>query len=1109
MKFKSLTVQGFKSFVDKTVIEFPGGITCVIGPNGSGKSNILDAIRWIFGEQSAKELRGADMDDIIFAGSQHRKGSGFAEASLTLSDLPESLTSKWGSFSEITVTRKHYRSGEREYLINNRKCRLKDIREIFYDAGLGTKSISIIEQGKVDKIIQSTPEDLRLFFEETAGVMRFKEGKKDAERRLSQTKDNLSRVTDILAEIRAQLETLTLQAEKVRRYRDLAARQATLQKAVIFQRFKKTAEDLSQIIENINKHKIDLSSVTEKFAKLTATETAMRQKAVELRKNFNEKNDQIIAAETESGKAEADIRVIEQEIEAAEKSKETLHNDIEFFQKKLTELTDRRVEILQGKASFTEKITEMQTAIDEIEEKMAGYESMREDIKDELFATDDEYLKNAQRASETRNAIFENETMLSRYEKDIEKLKAEKDESLKDNEFAQNNIIVMEQEIGRLKEEIDSINDMMEDYNEKYSELKEEIGYLEAKTSEKKLEEKSAAQKLDMLRNRLKAETAGQDSGHLLEKFGGSLLLDRLNPVQVREFGDLSVFPYSKKNELYEALKSIKQTVRFVFDKDVDELLKTSDIKEDGAVIVNGLIHRKPGDDDKREAVLKLRTDIASCEKELDDARTALEGLEEQLPELNDKLEIISDKRDELGEMKQSHTLDIKDKERGLADIKQRQERMEKRAAVIDSEMKNITGEIDRCKNKVEYLTKTNKELSAQIAEIEEKKDELNSKLQDIDSMYEDVRDEHSSMKVELRGIQEKVNSSARELSFIDKEISESTAKQTAARNRLTQLLTSDIVTLKAKLEQRKNDYQEVIKKRTLLRDEKFKLDNEIAETEKTLEESGKELDKLNLEIRGIEDDVFDLEKKKERSEADMANLREAFEEKFQSAITEFDMDLDEFQPVKAKTELSGIEREIDELGPLNMTAEAEYNEIKDRNEFLTAQKNDLESAVVSIHDLIREMDENTSAVFAETFDGVRKNFIKVFTILFGQGNCDLKLTDPSDILNSGVEIFIQPPGKKLQNMNLMSGGEKAMGACTLLFALFLYRPTPFCFLDEIDAPLDDNNIDRFLRVVQTLSEDTQFVIITHNQKTMAQASSIYGVTMQEPGVSRILSITI
>lgn len=1109
MKFKSLTVQGFKSFVDKTVIEFPGGITCVIGPNGSGKSNILDAIRWIFGEQSAKELRGADMDDIIFAGSQHRKSSGFAEASLTLSDLPENLTAKWGSFSEITVTRKHYRTGEREYLINSRKCRLKDIREIFYDAGLGTKSISIIEQGKVDKIIQSTPEDLRLFFEETAGVMRFKEGKKDAERRLSQTKDNLSRVTDILAEIRAQLETLTLQAEKVRRYRELAGRQSTLQKAIIFQRFKKTAEDLSNVIATINKYKIDLSSITEKFSKLTAAETILRQKMAELRKNYNEKNELIITAEADSGKAEADIRLIEQEIDAAEKSKETLHSDIEFFQKKLTELTDRRVEILQGKVSLTEKVTEMQATIDEIEEKMSDYESMREDIKEELFGADDEYLKTAQRASETRNAIFENETMLSRYEKDIEKLKAEKDESLKDNEFAQNNIIVMEQEIKRLSEEIDSINETMDDYNEKYSELKEEIGYLESKTSEKKLEAKSASQKLEMLRNRLKAETAGQDSGHLLEKFGGSLLLDRLNPAQVREFGDISIFPFAKKAELFEALKSVKQTVRFVFDKDVDELLKTADIKEDGAVITNGLIHRKPGDDDKRETVLKLRNDITQTEKELEDANTALEGLEEQIPELSDKLEIISDKRDELAEMKQSHTLDIKDKERGLTDIKQRQERMEKRASVIDSEIKNIISEIDRCKNKVEYLTKTNKELSAQIAEIEEKKETLNSRLEDIDNMYEDVRDEHSALKVELRGIQEKINASVRELSFIDKEISESTVKQTAARNRLTQLLTSDIVTLKARLDQRKSDYQEIIKKRHILREEKFKMDADIIQTEKDLDDTGKQIDKYNLDIRGIEDEIFDMEKKKERAEADMSNLREAFEEKFQSPVTEFDMDLDDFQPVKAKTELSGIEREIDELGPLNMTAEAEYNEIKERNEFLTNQKNDLESAVTSIHELIREMDENTSAVFAETFDGVRKNFIKVFTILFGQGNCDLTLTDPSDILNSGVEIFIQPPGKKLQNMNLMSGGEKAMGACTLLFALFLYRPTPFCFLDEIDAPLDDNNIDRFLRVVQTLSEDTQFVIITHNQKTMAQASSIYGVTMQEPGVSRILSITI
>ena len=1111
MKFKSLTVQGFKSFVDKTVIEFPGGITCVIGPNGSGKSNILDAIRWIFGEQSAKELRGADMDDVIFAGSQHRKSSGFAEVSLTLSELPENLTAKWGSFSEITVTRKHYRTGERDYLINGKKCRLKDIREIFYDSGLGTKSISIIEQGKVDKIIQSTPEDLRSFFEETAGVMRFKEGKKDAERRLNQTKDNLSRVTDILAEIRGQLETLTLQAEKVRRYRDLAKRQSSLQKSIIFHRYKKTFEELSEALQAINEMKINLSSHTEKFAKLTAAETALRQKAAELRRNFNEKNDAIIKAEAESGRAEADIRLLENEIEAAEKSKETLHSDIEFLQKKLGELTDRRAGILEAKASQSEKTASLQEKIDEIEERISGYETMREDIKEELFAADEEYLKTAHRASETRNAIFQNETMLGRYEKDKERLAQEKEESIRDTQFTENNIIVTEQEINRLRTEIETIDDTLDTYKEKYSELKDELNLLENKANEKKLEVNSARSKLAMLQNRLKAETSGQDNSALTEKFGGYLLLEKLSPTLVRELGDIIVFPASKKDDVLRGAAEVKQTVRFVFDSDVQELLRNAEntVRADGAVIVNGLIYRKPGADDKREAVVRLQSEISQCTTELEDAENALEGISDQIPEISDSLETISDKLEELQQMKQTATLDIKDKERSIADIKQRHERMAKRAAIIDSEIANIDNEIKRSNEKIELYTKQNKDLSAQMADAEQRKEELSSKLEDIDAMYEDVRDEHSAYKVELRGVQESINGFVRELGFIDKDITESTVKQNAAKNRLSQLLTSDIVNLKDRLEAKKGEFQDIIKKRHNLNEEKFRLDAQIAETEKEQEDTGKQIDKYNLEIRAIEDDIFDAEKKKERQEADITNLREAFEEKFQMDIKDFDMDIEDFQPVKAKTELTSIEREIDELGPLNMTAESEYNEIQERNEFLTKQKNDLEEAVASIHELIREMDENTTQIFSETFEGVKKNFVRVFSILFGQGTCELTLTNPDDVLNSGVEIFIQPPGKRLQNMNLMSGGEKAMGACTLLFALFLYRPTPFCFLDEIDAPLDDNNIDRFIRMVQTLSADTQFVIITHNQKTMAEADSIYGVTMQEPGVSRILSVVL
>jgi len=1109
MKFKSLVVQGFKSFVDKTVIEFPGGITCVVGPNGSGKSNILDAIRWIFGEQSAKELRGADMDDVVFSGSQHRKPSGYAEVTLTLSELPESLTAKWGSFSEINVSRKHYRTGDREYRINGKKCRLKDIREIFYDSGLGARSISIIEQGKVEKIIQSSPEELRAFFEETAGVMRFKERKKEAERRLSQTRDNLSRVNDILAEIRAQIETLSAQTEKVKKYRELSGRQAVLSKSIIYHKYKKSTEDLKTVIGKVNELKVELASYTEKFTKKTNKETELNSKLAASRKEYNSKNDQILAAETESGRAEADIRLLENEIEAAEKSKDSLHGDIDFLQGKLAKLTDQRVGVLEKKAGMNEKLSEIQSRIEEFTEKISDYETMREDIKTEMFALDDQYMEIAQKASDTRNAVFQNETLLTRSEKDRERLTAEKEESIRDSEFARNNIEKQTMDVERLARELETIADTLEHYTEEHSSMRDEITEIESELGEKRLEVKSVSSRIEMLSQSLDAESAGGDIKAVMESLGGRLLLPELSDKLARELGDIIVFPEDKKDMIADALKEVKQSVRFVYSRDVEELLKYAEknIQAEDAIVINGVIHRKPGADDKRENVVRLKKQIDSFSGQLETAQADCTVLEEKLPEMVEKLDIIAEKKDELIEQKNTYTLDLKDKERSLEDLRARHERLAKRAGIIDSEIENIDNEIENAKEKIEFLKKQNKELSVQLAAKEEEKDAMQSKLEDIDSMYEDVRDELSTYKAELRGVQESVNGVARELEFIDRELDESSVKLTAAKNRLSKLITSDIVTLRENLDKRKNEYQEIIKKRHSLNDEKQRIDSQITEMEKEAEETGRDIDRLNLHIKALEDESFDAEKKLERFQVESDTQSEAFMEKFSEDISEFEMDLSDFQPNKAKTELSLIEQDIENLGPLNMAAENEYKEIIERDEFLTGQKNDLEEAVSSIHELIREMDENTSALFMETFEGVKKNFSRVFSILFGQGNCDLKLTDPSDILSSGVEIFVQPPGKKLQNMNLLSGGEKAMSACTLLFALFLYRPTPFCFLDEIDAPLDDNNIDRFTKIVKTLSADTQFVIISHNQKTMAEADSLYGVTMQEPGVSRILSV--
>ncbi len=729
--------------------------------------------------------------------------------------------------------------------------------------------------------------------------------KKEAERRLYQTKDNLSRVTDIIAEIRSQMETLSVQTERVIRYRELADKQSKLSKAIIFHKYTKSFSDLKEVRETVNKLKIDLSGYTDKFAKLTNQETEIAGRLTSTRREFNTRNEAILTAETESGKAEADVRLLENEILAAEKSKDSLHGDIEFLQKKLSELTDRRVNVLESKTEMSDKLTQIEDKIEEFNEKISDYESMREDIKEEMFAVDDQYLELAQRASDTRNAIFQNETLLTRSEKDKERLILEKEESIKDSNFAKNNIEEQTKDVERLERELETIADTLEHYTDEYDELRDEISILETQLSEKRLEVKSISSRMDMLRQALEAESASDDIKMVLEKLDGKLLLPSLSKELTRELGgDIIIVPRSTADRVKEILSEVKQSVRFVFDDDVDNLLDFAkqNIDASGEIVRNGFIHRKPGADDKRETVLRLQKQIDGYEDDLKTAQESSRELEEKLPELVEKLEFLSEKKDELLDQKQSATLDLKDKERSLEDLISKHERLSKRSSIIDSEIQNIDSEIERAIEKIDYLKEQNKELSVQIADKEEEKEAMQSKLEDIDNMYEDVRDELSSYRVELRGVQENVNAITRELQFIDKDLDESSTKLTAAKNRLSQLVTSDIVTLKDNLDKRKSDLQDIIKKRHSLNDEKQKLDSLITQMEKEIEElGGHDIDKMNLHIKGIEDDVFDAEKKMERYQIEVDVQSEAFFEKFNIEIQDFEMDLSDFQPNKAK----------------------------------------------------------------------------------------------------------------------------------------------------------------------------------------------------------------
>jgi len=1110
MKFKDLQLQGFKSFVDRTIIEFPGGITAVVGPNGSGKSNILDGIRWVFGEQSAKELRGSDMDDIIFQGSENRKATGVAEVTLTLSDLPESVTSKWGTLSEIAVTRKYYRTGEREYRINNRKCRLKDIREIFYDTGLGARSISIIEQGKVEKIIQSSPEELRHFFEETAGVVRFKERKKEAERRLRQTQENLSRVNDIIIEVKTSLDTLTSQVETVKKYRDLSSRKQELTKNIQLYKYERILEDLTKVKESLSEKGKGFEGALSRFNKLNEEQDKLQIQLSELRHKHRGLQDKKLEVHNSMNKAESDIRVLEKDIESAENLKNTLHHNIEDDEQKLRELTERRVTLLEQKEEMASEKATISEKINESQERIEDLIIQRDDLNDEMMELDSNYLEWAESSTRIRNQIFEHETRVDRATKDRTRVEEEQKELEEEAGKVKSMLADAESALERLKTEMEAVVDASEAESERLEDAKAVLEDSKSEKDELQLEVAGLKSRADILQKQLDSVSGGSIGKDMLDELGGKLVFEVMDKSKVRpELADIIVFPAANRDMVLEKISVQEGSLRFTFDDMLDEFSKYSETFEqiqEKIVRVQG-VYRKFGADDTGLRLYEIKNELESCLNEIVVKEEALEIAVEKVEEASEILDEIKDRLDTLVSRKQEIQVDLRASENRKNETEERVVRLRKRYEVLKSELDQFARDKENSLKEIERLKKEGEEINEKLSEIDEKKSAYDERLDEIQIIYDDLRDELGVFKVEERGVAEKLNAVVKDLHFVDRELNEAAARMSKSKERLSKLMTVDIINLKERLDNLKHTYNSLLKGQMEVDEESRKADSEISDHENKSIELKKELDKADRDLKENESGVNDLRMKESRLTGDVENIKESFLEKFERDIENEEADLTEFQPNKAKTELELVNKEIDLLGPLNMAAEQEYDEVFERHEFMSGQRKDLEDSIASIFDLMGEIDDSTVLLFKETFEGVKANFGKVFSILFGKGECDLRLSEPDNLLESGIEIFVQPPGKKLQNMNLLSGGEKAMSACTLLFALFLYKPTPFCFLDEIDAPLDDSNIDRFLKVVKTLSNDTQFVIITHNQKTMAESDSLYGITMQEPGVSKVLSV--
>ena len=1118
MKFNKLYLHGFKSFVDKTTVDFPDGITAIVGPNGSGKSNIMDAVRWVFGEQNAKELRGADMEDIVFNGSQKRKPAGFAEVGLTLSDIDEAVAAKYGTFSEITITRKFYKTGEREYYINNRKCRLKDIKDIFMDTGLGARSISIIEQGKVDKIINASPEELRFFLEETAGVTKFKDKKREAERRLQQTRDNLDRVTDIIEEIVTQMQSLSSQVEQLIIYEELQTNFKRLEQSYLCTSYYLKAEDASKIKSKLIEQKKRLESMLTEYADIVRVENLSNNEYKASQEEYEKLQEKRIFKATEKANIEGDIKALETKILSSDDIKADLAQNIQQEKEKL-EIVSNEIESLTDELDTARDALEfVEEKLDELNDAIDEMINQKESVEEEFQETDEKYIESTGIITNKRNELIRIESAHEHALQDMKRLEYEQanlEKSIKDLQERKN---VFQQELDGLQfsmvqdeENLNNAKDKVAEYLEQYNKEQDKLISLQA-------EIKSLENSIIFFQEQLEAASSFNEETLILKPYMQGLLIDFIADLEHKlliDIGDVFIFSDENKDEIFEKVSTLKSSVRFAFRSDVEKiryyLLNTQVDEVFENIFLSKNIYKKAGQEDKGYQIVSLKDNILQAETSKDKAGLEVFEIEKIMGYIQNNLEKSKQHQEEMQNLYNTSRDNYLKKETEFKSILQEEERIIKRKDIIDKEIELASKNINDNAEKISRIKEDIEIISSQQVELEDKRSILEEKLETLKDNLDDKKSEQMEVKIQFAQKDEKAQ-------FLKKDLeSKRHSKESITKNlntleqRLEQLLTVDALNWNNELAALKEKLNEIAK-------DTLTCEEEVKNAAVKLEEMRDRIDELRKNAENVNSSIKELDDEVRKYELDLAGVTSVLEASAVTYMDKYGIDISadylshaekDKEPRRIKEEMNRIENKLDELGPINLNAMNDYKEAEERYKFLTDQRSDLEGSIDDINSFINETDEATVRMFEETFNSVKGKFVEVFHILFGNGEAELKLTDPDNMLTSGVEIYIQPPGKKLQHMGLLSGGEKALTAMTLLFALFLQKPTPFCFLDEVDAPLDDANVERYVGMVKALSDKTQFILITHNHNTMSIADSIYGVAMQEYGVSTILSVTL
>lgn len=1178
MFFKRLEINGFKSFATKTEVLFKPGVTVIVGPNGCGKSNIFDSVRWVLGEQKPKSLRGNKMGDVIFSGTDTLKPAAMAQVTLTVSNEDRRLPI---DFNEVTVARRLLRTGESEYYINRHPCRLRDIVELFMDTGVGTNAYSIMEQGRIDQIINARPVDRREIFEEAAGVSKYRARRAETQRRLDRTEEDLIRLADIIAEVKRQANSLKRQASRAERYKKFSAELAEIEMQLLAHRWRSHKANSAKLEEELQAVENRFAEVSSRLTQMEADHDSKLNITENINRELHELGIQIANHTANIHDTERRLGLLHQRREINSNRSEELAREAEAHRGRrdalIGEIRRLEHERLQREEAFKERervhterraqMEQIREGINESERHLGDLRRKHSDLRTEQLNLDNEIRLAAMMGEKTEDELRAVAAQRDEQTAKLDEIRAAQTEREAAHTTAS-------QELAALSERIEGIQDRLGNLTDEETEVREALQACTADLGDTKSRHEALLTlqaNFEGYREGVRSVMQAADQGTIHGVIGTVATL--LSPQAGHE------------SALEAALNGGEQIIVTRAASERDAVIQWLHKRQSGRATIlalDSVREMAPRDSSvtEREDVIAWADEVVDCE---DHVRPALHHL------LGDTLIVTNlDAAKRLsgegvarrcvtpdgevatggaqitgGQLKVSGLLT---REREIAelakrverlqqertDLAERQETLTKARHEVDSDLREATGTKQRHEITLAELakdlemakreTKASEEISQRLtwrsSELEKQIEKHLDQRANAAERLDEIRAEISSLEEDLKSAQSQNESTGAEARRLSEEVQALAIEVARAREQME--------TLRLRLSNLQAEHDELNKRITTSEEECERLEHENnnaaeeierldkglaeqAEARRKLEDlanaqrdegnaTGLELKRLSQEVHivtrernELQNRLQDLKVQRSQHTMHLDHCDEEAQEKFHTPMAEILAANPEplEDPTPLREQANHLRERLTAMGPVNVIAIEEYNELRERLEFLTTQEVDLLAAKKNLENTIDELDKTSEKIFIESFTKIRNSFQSTFRRLFGGGRADLIPLEPDDLLNTGIEIIAQPPGKKLQSISLLSGGEKALTAIALLFGIFEQKPSPFCVLDEIDAPLDDKNIGRFKDLLTEFCQTTQFIIITHNKLTMQLADVLFGITMEQAGVSRLVGVDI